>query len=184
MPFTQSLAACFPQADARARFDAAVARAAAGLDKLRQAKADGSLPLLRLPERRDDLPELQKLAGEWRGRFRRFVLFGTGGSSLGARSLAELARPEERARLVVVDNLDPDGMAEALAAEALAGTAFLVVSKSGGTAETMAQALAARAAVEAALGRSARADRFLGLVEESLGLTRHMPLPATLVQVG
>ena len=28
------------------------------------------------------------------------------------------------------------------------------------------------------------ADRFLGLVEESLGLTRHLPLPATLVQVG
>jgi hypothetical protein len=28
------------------------------------------------------------------------------------------------------------------------------------------------------------ADRFLGLVEESLGLTRHLPLPAHLVQVG
>lgn len=28
------------------------------------------------------------------------------------------------------------------------------------------------------------ADRFLGLVEESLGLTRHLPLPARLVQVG
>jgi hypothetical protein len=28
------------------------------------------------------------------------------------------------------------------------------------------------------------ADRFLGLVEESLGLTRHLPLPPHLVQVG
>jgi hypothetical protein len=28
------------------------------------------------------------------------------------------------------------------------------------------------------------ADRFLGLVEESLGLTRHLPVPAHLVQVG
>ncbi len=28
------------------------------------------------------------------------------------------------------------------------------------------------------------ADRFLGIVEESLGLTRHVPIPATLVQVG
>jgi glucose-6-phosphate isomerase len=158
MPFAQSLGA-------RAGFEAALARTCAALDRLRRARDDGALPLLRLPARRDDLPELARLAAGWRARHRRFVLFGIGGSSLGARALAELAPPAERARLVVLDNLDPDAMARALAPEALEGTGFLLVSKSGGTAETLAQALAARAAVEAAFGRAALAERFLAIAE-------------------
>jgi len=165
MPFIQSLDACFPGAGSRSRFDAALGRAKAGLAALRRARDDGSLPLLRLPALRDDLPELGRIAAGWRARHRRFVLFGIGGSSLGARALAELAPPAERSRLVVLDNLDPDAMARALAPDALAETGFLVVSKSGGTAETLAQALAARAAAEAVLGRAALADRFLIVAE-------------------
>lgn len=174
MPFTQSLDACFPDDGARARFDAALSRTPAGLEKLRRAKADGALPLLRLPDRVDDIAALERIAADWRGRFRRFVLFGIGGSSLGARALAELAAPEERGRLVVLDNLDPEGMARALAPDAIRDAGFLLVSKSGGTAETLAQALAARAAVETALGRGALADRFLAIVEPGTSPLRRL----------
>lgn len=174
MPFTQSLDACFPEAGARQRFEATLSRTPAGLEKLRRAKADGGLPLLRLPERADDLPTLERIAADWRGRFRRFVLFGIGGSSLGARALAELAPPAERSRLVVLDNLDPEGMARALAPEAIADAGFLLISKSGGTAETMAQALAARAAVETAFGRAALAERFLAIVEPGTSPLRRL----------
>lgn len=55
----------------------------------------------------------------------------------------------------------------------------------GATKRAAAEAGSRRAVTEREADDLVRdADRFLGLVEESLGLTRHMPLPATLVQVG
>jgi len=55
----------------------------------------------------------------------------------------------------------------------------------GATKRAAAEAGSRRAVTEREADDLVRdADRFLGLVEESLGLTRHVPLPATLVHVG
>ena len=63
-----------------------------------------------IARREDDLSALASIAEDWRKRFSRIVLFGTGGSSLGARALAVIAK-EGGPKLSVHDNLDPDVMA-------------------------------------------------------------------------
>ena len=90
------------------------------------------------------------------------VILGTGGSSLGGQTLAQLAghgvpglgllRGEPR--LHFMDNLDPETYGALLAKLPLAATRFVAISKSGGTAETLMQTIAALSAVkEAGLDR-------------------------------
>lgn len=84
------------------------------------------------------------------------ILFlGTGGSSLGAQALVQLAgyrvpgcEAALPARLHFFDNLDGLTMASALDLLPLETTKAFVVSKSGGTPETMVQALCLLAALE------------------------------------
>ena len=180
MTFRHIIDDCFaegigPGGLARADYQATLARAAPALDDLRRARDDGSLPLLALPAKRDDLPELEQIAADWRARFRRIVLLGTGGSSLGARALAEIADgPAAGPELVVLDNLDPDSLTPLTEPSALAETGFLVISKSGGTSETLAQALLAVDRTEAALGGDALAKRFLIIVEPGTSPLRRL----------
>jgi glucose-6-phosphate isomerase len=178
LPYTHDIAECLTAAIGDAGLDAGdlaalVAGTGPGLDLLRRQREHDALPLLALPGRRDDLEELQTVAADWRRRFRRIVVFGTGGSSLGARALAALA-PVPDIDVVVPDNLDPDLMARTLAPEKLADTGFLVVSKSGGTGETMLQALTAIAAVEAELGADAISGHFLAIAEPGDSPLRRM----------
>ncbi len=141
--------------------------------------AAGGLAPLALAQRSDDLMDLQMIASDWRRRFRRVVLFGTGGSALGARTLAALAGQGQGNRdgapeLCVPDNLDPDLMAAILASDDLAHTGFLVISKSGGTGETLAQALTAIATVRDSLGAAALAEHFLAISEPGQGALRQL----------
>ena len=140
--------------------------------------AAGGLAPLAVARRRDDLAALQTIATDWRRRFRRVVLLGTGGSSLGACALAALATPSTDGpndlELCVTDNLDPDLMAAVLGPADLAHTGFLVISKSGGTVETLAQALTAISAVRDNLGAAAPADHFLSISDPRQGVLRQL----------
>lgn len=89
------------------------------------------------------------------------VVLGIGGSALGPIALRtalgtpgwNLLEPrgrEGRPRLHVLDNVDPVSMRSLLDRLDLAATLFVVTSKSGGTAETMAQYLVIRGALQAA----------------------------------
>ncbi len=90
--------------------------AAPAVTKIRADLAAGELPCFGLASRRDDLEALVPVADRIRGRYRHCVVLGTGGSSLGAQTLLALAAPEDRARLILPDNLDGRGFAELLAA--------------------------------------------------------------------
>ena len=68
------------------------------------------------------------------------VLDGIGGSALGPLALQTALRPKRR-RLVVLDNVDPDGVRARLMGLDAGRTAVNVVTKSGSTAETMANLL-------------------------------------------
>ncbi len=126
-----------------------------------------------IARREDDLSALASIAEDWRKRFSRIVLFGTGGSSLGARALAVLAK-EGGPKLSVHDNLDPDVMASVLVPNKLADTGFLVVSKSGGTGEILAQTLTAIAALRKTLGQTALKNHFLFISEPGDGVLRRL----------
>jgi glucose-6-phosphate isomerase len=146
-------------------------RAQGGLEMLRARHADGTLPLLRLPERQDDLAVIRDAADGLGNGASDVVMLGTGGSSLGGQTLAQLAwwnvqgvgAFRAAARLHFVDNLDPLSFEAMLAKLPLATTRFVSISKSGGTAETLMQTIAALSAVRQA-GLEPRRS-FLGLSE-------------------
>ena len=150
-----------------ATFQEALRETGPALDSLRRWHAEGDKPFLTLPEKRDDLASLRARADELRGRFTRLVVLGTGGSSLGGQALVALAaeRAAPAPAIIFLDNVDPVSFERALAAGDLARTGFLVISKSGATAETMAQVLLALGRVRAALGADQAAAQFLCVAE-------------------
>ena len=135
---------------------AALTRAESALEWLRARHADNGLPLLRLPETRGDLETIRDTARQLADRATDIVILGTGGSSLGGQTLAQLAgfavpgvgslRPPPR--LHFMDNLDAHTYAELLARLPHATTRFVAISKSGGTAETLMQTIAALSALQ------------------------------------
>ncbi len=155
---------------AKLALDDTIARSAEALDWLRARHGDGSLPLLRLPAARDDLSSIHAAADRLRAASD-VVLLGTGGSSLGGQTLAQLAghgvarHVRGRPQLHFLDNLDPDTFDALLASLPLATTRFVAISKSGGTAETLMQTIAALTAVKD-VGLGARIpELFVGLTE-------------------
>ena len=151
----------------------ALARAESALDWLRARHADGRLPLLRLPETRSDLETIRDTARQLADRATDIVILGTGGSSLGGQTLAQLAGfavPGVGAlrappQLHFIDNLDPDSFGTLLARLPHATTRFVAISKSGGTAETLMQTIAALSAIQSQGLQTRIPDIFLGITE-------------------
>jgi glucose-6-phosphate isomerase len=82
-------------------------------------------------------------------RFRRLLVIGIGGSALGPQLVADaLGGPADRLAPHFLDNTDPDGFDRVLGrlGDGLAETLAVVISKSGGTAETRNGMLEATAA--------------------------------------
>jgi glucose-6-phosphate isomerase len=155
---------------AAAELDAMLARAAGISARLKERRDDGSLPLLRLPHRRDDLALLAPLADEFRRRFAHVLVLGIGGSSLGGQTVCALAdwgfgpRPGAP-RLHFMENIDPQSFAALFAAIDPAKTGILAVSKSGGTAETLSQLVVTLDWLRQSLGTTALSDRVVALTE-------------------
>jgi glucose-6-phosphate isomerase len=150
-----------------------LARAESALDWLRARHADGGLPLLRLPETHSDLETIRDTARQLADRATDIVILGTGGSSLGGQTLAQLAGfavPGVGAlrappQLHFIDNLDPDSFQTLLARLPHATTRFIAISKSGGTAETLMQTIAALSAIQSQGLQTRIPDIFLGITE-------------------
>ncbi|HSH76866.1 MAG TPA: glucose-6-phosphate isomerase [Longimicrobiales bacterium] len=148
-------------------------------------RSSGALGFLDLPYAKETVGQVRQLAdgfGQW---FEDVVVLGIGGSGLGAKTLKDaLLGPywndrsaEERdhfPRLHVVDNPDPFTMAGLLERLDLARTLFNVVSKSGATAETMAQYLVVREAVERAVGADSARGHFLFTTDPVAGALRRI----------
>ncbi len=124
----------------------------AGLERRRQA---GELGFLSLPTDESLHRQSTDFASRSRGRFDDVVVLGIGGSALGPIALrTALLAPSWNAlsndqrggqpRLHVLDNVDPHTIGALLDRLALERALFVVISKSGGTAETMAQYLVVR----------------------------------------
>ena len=128
------------------RLDACLSLWSDPLVPLKAWHDEGSLPFLHLPARRDDLAVVTELATAWRNEFSDLVLLGTGGSSLGAKALYALVHQglgqvAEGLRLHVLENVDPAPITALMERLDPAKTQVLSVSKSGNTAETLAQTL-------------------------------------------
>jgi glucose-6-phosphate isomerase len=175
MSFEHDISRCFSETIGeagidRSAFEPVLAETADSLAELRQMREKSGLPLLELPRARDDLIQPAAVAERLRRSSDEVVLLGTGGSSLGGQTLAALAespfgpRPG-RPKLHFLDNIDPATFEALLARLDLSRTGFLVVSKSGGTAETLMQFLTLLPEVRRRLGNERAAERFAVITE-------------------
>ena len=105
-----------------------------------------------LPYDQDEvMASIEKTAARVRDEFESFVVLGIGGSALGPAAVHQALRhlhynelPREKRggpSLYIEDNIDPERMAALLDVIDLRTTCFNVITKSGGTAETMSQYL-------------------------------------------
>ncbi|HSM62012.1 MAG TPA: glucose-6-phosphate isomerase [Longimicrobiales bacterium] len=155
------------------------------LRAVEERRASGDMGFFELPYASTTVAQVKELAegfGQW---FHDVVVLGIGGSGLGAAALRDaLLGPywnertdEERdhfPRLHVVDNPDPFTFRRLLGRLDPARTLFNVVSKSGSTAETMAQYLVARARVEEAVGMDKARGHFLFTTDPARGALRQI----------
>jgi glucose-6-phosphate isomerase len=126
-------------------------------------RSEGVLGFLDLPADAALRAQSDRFAEGRRGFYHDVVILGIGGSALGPIALRTALRPpywnllDDRARggaprLHVLDNVDPRTIAGLLSMLDLARALFIVTSKSGGTAETMAQYLIVRDRLHATPG--------------------------------
>jgi glucose-6-phosphate isomerase len=111
------------------------------------------------------------------------VVLGIGGSALGPIALRTSLRPPQwnllddaarggNPRLHVLDNVDPANISTLLARLDLRRSLFVVISKSGGTAETMAQYLVIRARLNAVLGDEQATKQLVLVTDPQKGALR------------
>jgi glucose-6-phosphate isomerase len=156
-----------------ADFADALKHSADALAWLRARHDDGGLRLLRLPAAKDDIAGLPETARRFAAGATDIAILGTGGSSLGGQTLAQLAgyavpgvgALREGPRIHFMDNLDPESFEMLLRRLPLATARFVAISKSGGTGETLMQTIAALTAVRSAGLESRIPELFLGLTE-------------------
>lgn len=113
-------------------------------------------------DQEDVLTAIEATANRIRGEFETFVVLGIGGSALGPAAVQQALNhlhynelPKEKRngpRLYIEDNIDPERMAAMFDVIDLKTTCFNVITKSGGTAETMSQYLIVLDALKAAVG--------------------------------
>jgi glucose-6-phosphate isomerase len=134
--------------------------------EVRQRRAEGEFGFRRLADQSQAVQDIRRFAEGVGQAFDHVLVLGIGGSALGTKALlSALRRPawnelddegrEFFPRLTVLDNIDPTSVAEALRRIDPRRVLVNVISKSGGTAETLAQYLVVRAWLEEALGGAA-----------------------------
>lgn len=128
--------------------------------------------------------EINAFADEAKPKYQDFILIGIGGSSLGAIATIQalthpfrnLLSPESRGgpRFFVLDNPDPEKVAATLGTVDLTKTLVNVVTKSGQTAETMANFLVVKQELEAAVGRDQARTQIVATTDPTEGLLRKL----------
>src|SRR5918995_2602179 len=152
--------------------------------RLAAERAAGGQRWMELPSDTALVAEIEAFAAEVRSRYQDFILVGIGGSSLGAIATVQAlthpfrnALPDDRRdgpRLFVLDNPDPEKIAATLDTVDLSRTLVNVVTKSGQTAETMANFLVARDALIRELGEAVYAKHVVATTDPKEGLLRQL----------
>ncbi len=136
-------------------------------DEVARRRAAGEYGFLGLGRQERIVADIDAWASTMRGRFDHLLVLGIGGSALGAKAILSALKgatwnewtPDRRdgwPTLTVLENVDPVTVQGALDRLDPRRTLVNVISKSGGTAETLAQYLVVRDWLEQAVGPSAR----------------------------
>ncbi len=126
--------------------------------------------------------EIVDYAASVKGRFKNVVVLGIGGSALGNTALFSALNspyhnvrpPAGIPRLFVLDNIDPDLVGEFVHGFDPEETLFNVISKSGGTAETMSQFLVFRDELIREVGEEAHREHLVITTDAEKGVLREI----------
>ena len=153
-----------------------VSRLSGIASRLGDETRQGILPFMTMPFKddlvRDIPPVVQKLA-----KCRHMLVLGIGGSALGARALQKAFAPgQDRPAhqgpwLWIADNVDADTFCALTAKLPSRETALVVISKSGGTIETLGQYFLAREWLQKSLGNEWK-DNVVMVTDEKAGYLR------------
>ncbi|WP_259782294.1 glucose-6-phosphate isomerase [Aestuariispira ectoiniformans] len=176
IPYNQEIDNCLSEqigdvGITNAELGALLDEAQGGLAKVKQAYESDSLPILKLPAQQADLDPLRPIAEHYRTSFKDVVILGTGGSSLGGRALHEMAYPRRGGgtngapNLHIVTNVDPFSFYALFQRLNPETTGVIVISKSGGTTETVMQFLAILPGFREVLGDAALKNHFTVITE-------------------
>lgn len=155
------------------------------IGEMESRRKAGELGFLRLASEPGLVRQVREVADSFGQWFETLVVVGIGGSSLGARAVAEAflgphwneLTDEERdhyPRLYFMENADPDSTAAILGRIDPRKTLFNVVSKSGGTAETMAQYLIVEERLREVLGEDGARGHLLFTTDPERGALREL----------
>lgn len=151
-------------------FDALAPRVAAALEILRKEREQGAYGFYDLHKDDQAFAKVKEAAGHFGGMgFENLVVLGIGGSALATTALVSALKPpyynlltrgarKGRPRVFVMDNIDPVTFRTMLRLCPPKKTLYNVISKSGGTAETMSQLMIVAEVIERKLGAAAMKD--------------------------
>ncbi|MCC6313512.1 MAG: glucose-6-phosphate isomerase [Thermomicrobiales bacterium] len=167
-----------------AQLDAIAGKVASEHERITAEHDAGGQKWMDLPDDTALADRITAFAERARGQYRDYILIGIGGSSLGAiATIQALANPyrnllpdEQRGgpRFFVLDNPDPEKMRATLDIVDLPNTLINVVTKSGQTAETMANFLVALEALDGAVGKEQARKQIVATTDPKEGLLRQL----------
>ncbi len=141
-----------------------------GLADLKARHSMSDLAYLAILNETEDLDQAKEICTQIQSQFTDVVVLGTGGSTLGAQALVSLTGNGSKLNdkcptLHFPDNLSPHTMDRLLKEIELERTHFLVISKSGSTAETLAQFFVCLVAVKKVVSASQLKKYFTIIVQ-------------------
>ena len=153
------------------------ARALEALKTLHESVDQGKYGFPHLPFDTKSIKSYLDFAASVKGSYDTVCVVGIGGSALGAWALdcglrgphpIQPAFTTSNPRLVILDNVDPEFVTEAVAAMNPKKTLVVVIAKSGATPETVAAFLIVREWLTLALGKKAN-QRIVAVTSENRG---------------
>jgi glucose-6-phosphate isomerase len=167
-----------------AQFESGLAKYGNLPARIQKKREEGKIDFMNLPSRAQDLESILDVAQKLRSRFSNFVVVGIGGSSLGSRALhlalnhpfhniLEESKRGGSPRIFFAENVDPDSLAGLLEILDLEKTLFNVITKSGTTAETVANFLVFCSALKKSLGTKYR-EHIIATTDPQKGALREL----------
>jgi glucose-6-phosphate isomerase len=167
----------------RARLQDLAERFPAVLSEVRARRREGEYGFYELGEQAQTVAAIRRFAEGVGQAYDHVLVLGIGGSALGTKALINALRPpawnelddearEFFPRITILENVDPISVAAALRRIDPRRVIVNVISKSGGTAETLAQYLVVRSWLDEALGQDAAVRHIAFTTDPSSGPLR------------
>jgi glucose-6-phosphate isomerase len=152
--------------------------------RIQKKREEGKIDFMNLPSETQEVEKILEVVGKLRPGFSNLVVIGIGGSSLGARALHlalnhqfyNLLPDDKRAgitRIFFAENIDPDALTALLDILEPEKTLFNVITKSGTTAETVANFMVLCNALKKSLGTRYR-EHIIATTDPEKGAMREL----------